>query len=126
MSDPEPSHRISPILLARARELRQEMTYQERKLWARLRGRQLHGRKFRRQHPIHRFVLDFYCHGHKLVIEIDGPSHAEPEQQIYDRARTEWLEGQGLRVIRFSNREVDGNIEGVLEAIAQALSLIHI
>jgi very-short-patch-repair endonuclease len=58
------------------------------------------------------------------VIEIDGPTHADPEQQAYDQARTKWLEEQGLRVIRFSNRQVDRNIEGVLEAIAQACGAI--
>ena len=114
-----PKH-TSPIILARARELRRPLTPQERKLWQRLRNKQLYGLKFRRQHPINRFILDFYCPQHKLVIEIDGHGHAEPEQQQYDQTRTEWLEQRGLQVIRFTNREVDMNIEGVLEAIIQA------
>jgi very-short-patch-repair endonuclease len=68
MPDHEKTHRFPPLLLARARELRRQMTHQERKLWSRLRGRQLYGRKFRRQHPLHRFVLDF----HVLVQEQFG------------------------------------------------------
>jgi very-short-patch-repair endonuclease len=96
------------------------MTPQETKLWQHLRGKQLYGIKFRRQHPVERFILDFYCPQYKLVIEIDGGSHADPEQQQYDQARTEWLEQRRLRVIRFINREVDTNIEGVLREIAGA------
>jgi very-short-patch-repair endonuclease len=99
------------------------MTPQERKLWQCLRGKKLYGLKFRRQHPIYRFILDFFCHRHKLAVEIDGHSHAEPEQQAYDRARTEWLTQYGLRVIRFTNREVDTNIEGVLDEIARACGI---
>ena len=119
MSPPTQQKRIHPAILARARELRQPLTPQEAKLWQRLRRKQLYGLKFRRQHPVERFILDFYCPQHKLVIEIDGDSHAEPEQQLYDQARTEWLEQQGMRVIRFTNREVETNIEGVLEEIAR-------
>ena len=117
----EKEKRIHPTILARARELRRPMTPQETKLWQHLRGKQLYGIKFRRQHPIFRFILDFYCPQYKLVIEIDGESHAEPDQQRYDEARTAWLEEeQGLRVIRFANQDVDTNLEGVLAEIARA------
>jgi very-short-patch-repair endonuclease len=109
--------RIHPAILARARELRQPLTPQEQKLWQRLRSKQLDGLKFRRQHPIGRFILDFYCAAHKLAIEIDGDSHADPKQQRYDEARTAWLQQRGLRVIRFTNQEVDANIDGVLAEI---------
>ena len=119
MTDQQPTRRTDPAILARARESRREMTHQERKLWARLRAKQLYGLKFRRQHPIGRFILDFYCHQHKLAVEIDGPTHAEPEQIAYDAARTAWLEERGLRVIRFTNRDVDSNLEVVLEEIAR-------
>ena len=95
------------------------MTPQEAKLWQRLRGKQFYGIKFRRQHPIHRFILDFFCYQHKLAIEIDGDGHARPDQEEYDRARTEWLEGRGVQVVRFSNRDVDNNLEGVLREIAR-------
>jgi very-short-patch-repair endonuclease len=96
------------------------MTPQEQKLWQRLRGKQLYGIKFRRQHPIFRFILDFFCFQHRLVVELDGHRHADPEQQEYDQAGTEWLEQRGMRVLRFKNREVDTNLEGVLMTIARA------
>ena len=123
MTDSQKIHRVPLALLKRARELRRTMTPQERKLWARLRGKQLYGLKFRRQHPIQRYILDFYCHQKRLAIELDGHGHADSDQEEYDLARTEWLSQQGLRVIRFSNREVDRNIEGVLEEIARVCGI---
>lgn len=108
-------HRIYPPILAAARELRQPQTPAEIKLWARLRDRQLSGYKFRRQHPIGRFIVDFYYAEHKSAIEIDGDSHAD--QVEYDQARTQWLNEEGYRVIRFSNREVFGQLDAVLETI---------
>ena len=113
----EKQHRIYPPILAHARELRQPQTPAESKLWARLRNRQLGGFKFRRQHPIGRFVVDFYCAACRLVIEVDGDSHAEPEQMEYDLARTAWLNEQGYHVIRFPNRDAHRHIDAVLEAI---------
>ncbi len=119
MSDPQPTKRIHPTILKRARELRRNMTPQERKLWRHLRGKQLDGIRFRRQHPIDRFILDFFCYEHKLAIEIDGHSHYQPEQQEHDQMRTEWLARYGIRVIRFTNRDVDTNLEGVLDEIGR-------
>ncbi len=104
----------NPLILARARELRRPQTPAEAKLWARLHNRQL-GFKFRRQQPIDRFIVDFCCFTSRLIIEVDGDSHVE--QADYDAARTEWLEQRGWRVMRFSNAEVHGQIEAVLEAI---------
>lgn len=104
-----------PIILQRAREMRREATEPERRLWSKLRRKQLDGYKFRRQHPIGRFIVDFYCHQARLVVEVDGASHAFEEE--YDAARTAWLEAQGLRVIRFHNRTVMENLEGVLQMI---------
>ena len=120
MSDQRPTKHIHPTILQRARELRREMTSQERKLWQCLRGKKLYGIKFRRQHPIDRFILDFFCYAHNLAVEIDGHSHYEPDQEEYDQVRTEWLARYGIRVIRFTNRDVDTNIEGVLDGIARA------
>jgi very-short-patch-repair endonuclease len=120
MSEPKATRHVHPVILARARELRRPMTPQEAKLWQCLRRKQLYGIKFRRQHPMGRFILDFFCYQHRLVIEIDGGFHAEPEQQRYDEARTEWLEGLGQRVIRFTNRDIDTNIEVVLQEIARS------
>ncbi len=110
----EQGHRRSPLLVARARELRQPQTPAESKLWVRLRNRQL-GYKFRRQYTIGRFIADFYCAECGLVIELDGDSHSE--QVDYDQNRTEWLTQRGYRVIRFSNAEVHGQLDAVLEAI---------
>lgn len=104
-----------PIILQRAREMWREPTEPERRLWQKLRRKQLNGYKFRRQHPIGRFIVDFYCHQARLVVEVDGESHAFQEE--YDAARTAWLEAQGLRVIRFSNKAVMKNIDGVAQAI---------
>ncbi len=111
----ESRHRHIPQILARARELRQPQTPAERKLWSRLRNQQIGGFKFRRQHPIDRFIVDFYCAASHLLIEIDGDSHAE--QVEYDAARTERLNEQGYRVIRFTNREVEQQLNAVLESI---------
>jgi very-short-patch-repair endonuclease len=84
--------RAQPEIQARARQLRRELTPAERKLWARLRYRQLEGLHFRKQHPVGRFIVDFFCAKAKLIIEIDGDTHAEPDQAEYDQARTIWLE----------------------------------
>jgi very-short-patch-repair endonuclease len=99
----------------RAKELREEITPAEQKLWAALRVRQLGGYKFRRQHPLGPFIVDFYCNKAKLVIELDGDTHAE--QETYDNERTEWLESHGLRVIRFTNNDVHTNLDGVAQEI---------
>ncbi len=123
MPDPKATKHVHPIILSRARQLRRPLTPQEAKLWRRLRRKQLYGLKFRRQHPIFRFILDFFCYQHKLVVEIDGGHHARPRQQAYDQARTEWLEQRGLRVIRFTNRAVDSNIKSVLREIARQCSI---
>lgn len=109
--------RIPPAIRTRARELRRPQTPAERVLWARLRNRQI-GPKFRRQHPIGRFIVDFYCAEAGLAIEIDGDSHVE--QAEYDAERTAWLAEQGCRVIRFTNRQIHQQIDAVLEAILNA------
>jgi len=104
----------------RARELRRQMTPAERLLWRHLCRKQLGGLRFRRQHPTDRFIVDFYCAEHRLVVEIDGDVHAA--QTEYDEARTEWLEARGYRVIRFTNQEVRHQLPAVLEAIYTACS----
>ena len=112
----EKQHRLYPPILQAARELRQPQTPAEQKLWSRLRDRQLDGLKFRRQHPIGKFIIDFYCAEAKLCIEIDGDSHAE--QVEYDQARTAYLNELGYTIMRFTNREVFGQLEAVAQAIA--------
>jgi very-short-patch-repair endonuclease len=104
-----------------ARQLREQPTRAEDILWARLRGSRFHGAKFKRQVPFDRYVADFYCHAAKLVVEIDGRQHEWVAG--YDEGRTEVLERMGLRVIRFQNDEVCGDLESVLERILQVLRL---
>jgi adenine-specific DNA-methyltransferase len=115
----EPRHHIHPTILQHARDLRHPLTPAEQRVWAVVRNRGL-SYKIRRQHPIGRFIADFYCVEAKLVIEIDGDTHLEPAQIVYDTERTAWLEAHGHRVIRFSNREVYENLDGVLEKICGA------
>jgi adenine-specific DNA methylase len=105
-----------------ARELRQRATEAESLLWQALRNRQLEQAKFRRQHPIGRYICDFYCHEARLIIELDGSVHDEPEQAEYDRTREAELKAQGYTILRFRNQEVLENTEEVLGRIADALA----
>jgi very-short-patch-repair endonuclease len=104
-----------------SRQLRSEMIVAESHLWRRLRARQIHGFKFRRQHPVGKCILDFACIEARLAIEVDGGQHNE--MQINDDQRTAWLEAQGWKVLRFWNNEVLQNIEGVLEKVLNALTV---
>jgi very-short-patch-repair endonuclease len=97
---------ISIVTLNRARKLRRNLTNAEVELWTRLRRHQL-GVAVRRQHPIGPYVLDFFVPSATLAIEIDGPSHLETDQIEHDEARTQYLSGRGIRVIRFSNDDVE-------------------
>lgn len=101
------------------RELRHSSTNAEKILWQHLRNRKLNGLKFRRQHPINKFVADFYCHEKKLAVELDGAVHDEKENKDYDKARTGELSELGIIVIRFSNTEIENNIEKVINKIAE-------
>ena len=105
----------SPDMRARARRLRRDATDVERALWRRLRGKRLDGLKFRRQHVIGRFVLDFYCHECRLAVELDGGQHGEAAQRRRDDARTAFLERRGVAVLRYSNLEALRQTEAVLE-----------
>ena len=108
---------IKPPLPTRAREnvraLRTASTDAERKLWQYLRAGQLGGLKFRRQHPIPPYIVDFHCLAAKLVVELDGSQHTEQA----DRARTTVLESRGLTILRFWDNEVLTQIDAVVEAI---------
>ena len=110
--------RTSPEIQQRAKELRQQMTPAERVLWEHLRAKRLKGLKFRRQHPLGPFIVDFCCPEHRLVIEVDGGVHEL--QKECDEARTEQLEAYGYRVLRFRNEDVLHRLEDVLEAICEA------
>jgi very-short-patch-repair endonuclease len=109
-------HRIHPVILAHAREMRHPQTSAETTLWNVLRNKST-GYKFRRQHPIDMFIIDFYCAEAKLLIEIDGDSHFTPKQEEYDKARTEYLEDLGYKVIRFTNNDVRYHILAVADEI---------
>jgi adenine-specific DNA-methyltransferase len=113
---------LAPDLLAFARHLRKEQTDAEQILWALLRDRRLAGFKFRQQHPIEPYVLDFYCHEARLCIELDGGQHNEPEVKTRDEKRAAFLNGRGIRVLRFWDHEVMKETEAVLEAIYDALT----
>ncbi|MBI3741513.1 MAG: endonuclease domain-containing protein [Chloroflexi bacterium] len=108
-------HRIKPSKLKFARKLRRPLTPPEQLLWARIRNRQLGGFKFRRQHPIGKYIADFCCAENKLIIELDGDSHAD--QIEYDEKRTNDLKQQGYTVIRFTNRNVKNGLENVIQTI---------
>jgi very-short-patch-repair endonuclease len=118
-----PLHRIHPVILKRAREMRHPQTTAEATLWAAIRNRSV-AYKFRRQHSIDRFIVDFYCAQAKLCIEIDGDTHQEADQQEYDAARTEYLETLGYKVIRFTNDDVRYNINAVVAAIMEKIENI--
>ena len=100
---------------AKARYLRHQATDAEKKLWGLLRIRQLAKCKFRRQVSVGRFIVDFVCFEHRLVLELDGGHHQD--QSAYDAHRTTWLESQGFRVLRFWNHQVLTEPDAVQEAI---------
>lgn len=106
---------------AKRQQLRRNMTKAEFPVWQKLKGKQLEGYKFRRQYSIGSFVIDFYCTELKLAIEIDGDSHFEEGVREYDRERQAFIESVGIRFLRFTNDEVYGNLEGVLERIIQEI-----
>ncbi len=115
ISSPALWEKLKPL----ARQMRHEPTRAEDALWQRLRNRQIAGHKFRRQHSIDRFIVDFYCADAQLIIEVDGAVHDfTPEE---DAIRQEFLESLGLRVIRFTNDQVLDDIAAVLDAIRNAL-----
>ena len=111
-----------PSKLGLKRRLRSEMTFAEKQLWSRLSSKQLQSLKFRRQHGVGPYIVDFYCPKKGLVIEVDGDTHADESQRTKDRERERYLESLGLQVIRYTNQEVLKNLDGVLEDLNQKLS----
>jgi len=107
--------------VTKARKLRQDSTFPESLLWSHLRSGKLAGTKFRRQHPLPPYVLDFYCHAANLAIELDGLSHVSSGAK--DDRRTREIEAKGIRVIRFSNDDVLEHLEAVLLTIAKEVGL---
>jgi very-short-patch-repair endonuclease len=111
---------FSPRNTDRAKELRNNATPPEKRLWLHLRNRQIAGHRFNRQMPVGPYFCDFLCRAAKLVIEIDGSGH--DQTLVYDTRRTVFLQEAGYRVIRFSNTQVMNEIDGVLNAVEMALS----
>ena len=108
-----------PRLKEKAKEFRSEPTEVERVLWEHLRGKKVKGAKFRRQHPIARFIVDFCCPQALLVVELDGEIHRGKEME--DAARENAIEALGFKVIRFSNAQVSDDMDSVLEEIKRNL-----
>ena len=110
-------------LTRRARDMRKGMTEPETRLWLELRGGRFHGIKFRRQKVIGRYIADFASNDPKLVIELDGDTHAGPLD--YDAGRTRCLEERGYRVVRFTNAEVMENMDGALQRLGAIVEMLR-
>lgn len=121
MEDYIPHHpaKLPEDLRTWAREMRGRMTDAEALLWMFLRNRRVAGAKFMRQHPVGRYILDFYCIENGLAIELDGGQHGEAAD--YDQQRDGWLRSQGIQVLRFWNNQMLAETEAVMEAIYRAI-----
>ena len=116
-------YKADPLIFSKARELRNKLTPAEQVFWLRLKE-QFPKYKFRRQHPISIYIVDFYCHKLKLVIEIDGSVHDSEEAKLNDEKRQNDLENLNLIVIRFTNNQVKNEIELVIEKIFSTIEKI--
>jgi adenine-specific DNA-methyltransferase len=114
---------VSQKVRNRARTLRRQQTDVETKLWMRLRDRQICGAKFRRQHPIGPYIVDFCCPDRGLIVELDGGQHAE--QTAADQVRTRFLEADGYRVVRYWNHQVLEQMDSILAEIVRLLDDPH-
>ena len=114
----------SKNIVENAKELRQRQTEAEVKLWSYLRNRRTLGLKFRRQHYIKSYIVDFYCAEKMLSIELDGGIHLNIEQKEYDKIRTEYLNNLGIKELRFTNEQIKENVFDVLKIIKEELKKI--
>jgi len=112
----------NPATMRAASRLRKNLTLGEFLLWKKLRDRKIFNTKFRKQHPVNKFIVDFYCHEYKLVIEVDGDYHNDVDQIQYDLVRTSDLINFGLKVIRFTNFEIINNVDHVIEEILNTIT----
>lgn len=112
-------YNAKPHIFEKAKMLRENMTEAEQKLWECLKGKKMQGLRFRPQHPIDIFIADFYCHPLKLVIEIDGGIHESREHKEYDIGREAELNDWGIKVIRFTNKEIDKDFNFIRNKIEQ-------
>ena len=117
------NQKIDSELLEKARDLREEATDAERRIWNKLRDRQIANAKFKRQQPIGQYIVDFCCHEGRLIVELDGGQHAQ-QQKKYDEKRDAFLEAQGYRVMRFWNHDVLQNTDAVLQTIYNYLTTV--
>lgn len=112
----------SPSTFEKAKRLRKKMTLAEKTLWSELKNKKFNGYKFRRQHPIHFFIVDFYCHELGLIIEVDGKYHDNAAQIKKDQERTALLKSQNLKLVRFTNDEVMHEMKNVKEKLEMFIS----
>ena len=101
--------------------MRRNLTPPEARLWRYLKGGNLAGARFRRQHPVGVYILDFYCPAARLAVEVDGAVHDAPDRIAHDRRRTGWLEAQGIMVLRYPAISIRDELEGVLAGIREAV-----
>ena len=101
------------------KKLRNELSRAEAVLWREIRGEKLAGYKFRRQHSVGPFVMDFYCPERKLAVEVDGDSHFLEGKELYDKEREEYINSFGIKILRFTNSEVFKSLESVVEKIRE-------
>ena len=113
----------NPQNLSRKRSLRSEMTSAERRLWSRLRAKQFFDLKFRRQHGVGPYIVDFYCPERLTVIEVDGDVHGKELRKRKDEQREKNLKNLGLHIIRYANDEILKNLDGVLEDLKVKLGV---
>jgi very-short-patch-repair endonuclease len=111
-----------PVLKSRRKELRNNSTSAEKLLWSMLQRSNLGGYKFRRQHSVGAYILDFYCPSEKLAIELDGDSHFTCEALVYDRQRTVYLNALKIKVLRFLNTDIYDNMNAVCDRILEELN----
>ncbi len=122
LENPSMHYDAKPELFDFARHLRKTPTQAEAVLWDALKDKKLDGHKFRRQHPIGSYILDFYCHASRLSVEIDGGYHLAKEQALYDKNRTLDLESMGIEELRFENVQVLNHLGKVLAVILEQLA----
>ena len=113
-----------PSTYRNAAFLRKKMTRHELLVWEKIRNKQIHQQKFRRQHPIGRYILDFFCIECKLSIEVDGESHLSIIQMEYDLDRSKYLTQFGIKEIRVTNNQIDENLTAVIELIGATIKKI--
>ena len=112
-------------IFLRAIELRNTMTEAEKNLWEELKKKEIFNARWKRQHPIDIFVVDFYCHKHKLAIEVDGEIHLKEEIREHDDGRSHDIEKLGIKILRFTNKEIFDNIEFVRNRILKEINSVR-